>query len=380
MTSLKRACGLLLALALVLGLQAVAYAQTGAASITGLVTDQSGAAAPGVTVTATNQATNVEYTAVSNQAGNYTITSVPVGTYVVKSALSGFKTTTTRPITLEAKQIARLDLKMEVGALEDTVEVTAQAPVLQTESATVGEVHLGQHGRVAAAERPQLQPAGAAHAGRRHAQPGGVHDIGAVNSARPLRQRQPGADEQLPGRRHRHERDGRQPGRLSAQPRRPRRDQRGDEQLRGRHRERGRSRDQQRHQVRREPVPRQRVRVLPQQRPRREHLGQQPLRREEGRAHAAHLRRHASAARSSRTSCSSSSTTRAPCRDQPGPDDGARWPRPRGAPGTSRASCRDGHRTPSPALPFPNNQIPLSRISPTALAILNDPRLPAPEP
>ena len=77
MTSLRRVCGLLLALALVLGLQAIAYAQTGAASITGLVTDQSGAAAPGVTVTATNQATNVEYTAVSNEAGNYTITSVP---------------------------------------------------------------------------------------------------------------------------------------------------------------------------------------------------------------------------------------------------------------------------------------------------------------
>ena len=70
----------------------LAHAQTGAASITGLVTDQSGAALPGVTVTATNQATNVAYTAVSNEAGNYTITSVPVGTYVVKAELTGFKT------------------------------------------------------------------------------------------------------------------------------------------------------------------------------------------------------------------------------------------------------------------------------------------------
>jgi len=143
MTSLKRACGLLLALALVLGLQTVAYAQTGAASITGLVTDQSGAVTPGVTVTATNQATNVAYTGVSNQAGSYTIQSVPVGTYVVKAGLSGFKTTTLRPFTLEAKQIARVDLRMEIGALEDTVEVTAQSPVLQTESATVGEVITG---------------------------------------------------------------------------------------------------------------------------------------------------------------------------------------------------------------------------------------------
>ena len=131
------------AVVFLMGMAGVAGAQTGAASITGLVTDQSGAAAPGVTVTAVNQATNVEYPGVSNQAGNYTITSLPVGTYVVKSALSGFKTVATRPIAVEAKQIARLDFRMEIGALEDTVEVTAPAPVLQTESATVGEVISG---------------------------------------------------------------------------------------------------------------------------------------------------------------------------------------------------------------------------------------------
>ena len=54
-----------------------ATAQTGAASLTGIVTDQSGATVPGATVTATNQATNVTYTAVSNEAGNYTVTSLP---------------------------------------------------------------------------------------------------------------------------------------------------------------------------------------------------------------------------------------------------------------------------------------------------------------
>src|SRR5882724_1429114 len=87
----------LLSLVLLLGLRTTAYAQTGAASITGLLTDQSGAAAPGVTVTAINQATNVAYPAISNSAGNYTITSVPVGTYVVKAELTGFKTATTKP-------------------------------------------------------------------------------------------------------------------------------------------------------------------------------------------------------------------------------------------------------------------------------------------
>src|SRR6266571_5756142 len=140
-SSRTRPVGLLLTLAL--GLHGAAFAQTDAAAITNLLTDQSGAAAAGVTVTATNLATSVAYTAVSNSAGNYTITSVPVGTYVVKAELSGFKTATTKAIELEAKQIARLDFKMEVGALEDTVEVTAAAPVLQTESATVGEVISG---------------------------------------------------------------------------------------------------------------------------------------------------------------------------------------------------------------------------------------------
>jgi len=138
-----RFAGLWLALVLVLGLHESALAQTGAASITGLLTDQSGAAVPAAMVTAVNQATNVPYTAISNDAGNYTITSVPVGTYVVKASLSGFKTATTKPIELEAKQIARLDFKLAVGSLEDTVEVTAEAPVLQTESATVGEVISG---------------------------------------------------------------------------------------------------------------------------------------------------------------------------------------------------------------------------------------------
>src|SRR3989454_8928704 len=133
--------GLLIALGLIA--PAPALAQTGAGSLTGIVTDQTGATVPGATVTATNQATNVPYTAVSNDAGNYTITSVPVGTYVVKAELSGFKTAATKPIELEAKQIARLDFKLAVGSLEDTVEVTAEAPVLQTESATVGEVISG---------------------------------------------------------------------------------------------------------------------------------------------------------------------------------------------------------------------------------------------
>jgi Carboxypeptidase regulatory-like domain len=120
-----------------------AVAQTGAASLTGIVTDQSGATVPGATVTATNQATNVDYTAVSNEAGNYTMSSLPVGSYIVKAELSSFKTGITKPLQLEAMQIARIDFRLELGAVEETVEVSGQSPVLQTESATVGEVISG---------------------------------------------------------------------------------------------------------------------------------------------------------------------------------------------------------------------------------------------
>jgi hypothetical protein len=120
-----------------------AFAQTGAASLTGIVSDQSGAKVPGATVTATNQATNVAYTTVSNESGNYTITSVPVGSYVLKAELSGFKTATTTAMEVEAKAIVRLDFTLQIGAVEETLLVTGQSPLLQTESVTVGEVISG---------------------------------------------------------------------------------------------------------------------------------------------------------------------------------------------------------------------------------------------
>jgi hypothetical protein len=132
---------LLLAIGLLMPINA--FAQTGAGSLTGIVGDQSGATVPGAVVTATNQATNVTYTAVANEAGNYTVTGLPVGMYVVKAELSGFKTATTQPFQVEALQIVRIDFKLELGAIEETVMVVGTSPLLQTQSATVGEVISG---------------------------------------------------------------------------------------------------------------------------------------------------------------------------------------------------------------------------------------------
>ncbi len=267
---------------LVLGLALAAlcpalYAQTGAASITGLVSDATGAAAPGVTVTAVNQATNVEYSGTSNNAGNYTITALPVGTYVVKSTLTGFKTASTKPITLEAKQIARLDFKMEVGALEDMVEVVGQAPTLQTESATVGEVISGNTVQSLPLNGRNPGQLALLLPGAITVNPRGFTNIGNVNLNRPFVN---GNREQT----NNYTVDGLDvnetiDNRISYQ---PTPDALAEISVETNNYAAdtgnvGRRGDQQRRQVRRQQVPRQRVRVLPEQRPRREHLGEQPL-------------------------------------------------------------------------------------------------------
>jgi carboxypeptidase family protein len=143
MTSCRLRAGIAVLGILLAMLPVGASAQTGTASITGLVTDETGGALPGVTITATNQATNVQHVAVTNEVGNYTITPVTVGSYVIKAELAGFRTSTTVPIALEARQVARLDVRMGVGAITESVQVAGTSPILQTETTTVGEVLSG---------------------------------------------------------------------------------------------------------------------------------------------------------------------------------------------------------------------------------------------
>ena len=115
-------------------------AQTGLATLTGLVTDNSGAAVPGVTVTATNQATNVDYTGVSNDAGAYVITGVPIGAYVVRSRADRASRRVQSNVSLAAGQTARVDFKLEVGSVaERASRWPPTGAVLQTENAVVGQ-------------------------------------------------------------------------------------------------------------------------------------------------------------------------------------------------------------------------------------------------
>jgi hypothetical protein len=116
-------------------------------SIVGTVTDPSGAAVPGVTITVTNQLRgNVVRTLVTNNAGNYAVPDLPVpGTYSIRAEKSGFETSVHSGIVLNVRSQVRVDFKLQVGAV--TQQVTVRAPLvhLQTESGTVSQAITGTH-------------------------------------------------------------------------------------------------------------------------------------------------------------------------------------------------------------------------------------------
>ena len=228
-------------------------AQTGLATVTGLVTDNTGAAVPGVAVTATNQGTNVDYTGVSNEAGAYVITGVPIGTYVVRSELTGFKTVQSN-VSLSAGQTARVDFKLEVGAVEERIEVAATGAVLQTENAVVGQTLQREQVEKLPIQGRNLATATLYAAGVTTPNPVLVQRPEEHGRRPSLRQRPARAGQQLHARRRRHERRHRQPDRVPAQPGCRRTGQRRDQQLLARARQRrrrGRQHgDQVRHQQR----------------------------------------------------------------------------------------------------------------------------------
>jgi hypothetical protein len=123
-----------------LSLAAASMAQTTTGAITGTVTDQTGAFIPNVTVTATNTATNIASTTRTNEAGVYNFPFLAIGSYTITAEVQGFKKVVLGPFRLEVNQIARLDPKLEVGAITESVEIRDIAPVLQTESTQTGAV------------------------------------------------------------------------------------------------------------------------------------------------------------------------------------------------------------------------------------------------
>ena len=101
---------------------------------------RSARAFPGATVTVTNVATNLSRNAVTDSQGNYVVTPLDPGTYNVSAEMSGFQTTVRNGLELTVGQAARVELVLNLGGLSTEVQVTAETPLLNTESATLSEV------------------------------------------------------------------------------------------------------------------------------------------------------------------------------------------------------------------------------------------------
>jgi Carboxypeptidase regulatory-like domain/TonB dependent receptor len=127
---LLAACGLLTTAALT--------AQVGAGDITGIVKDEAGAGVPGATVTVTEVRTNRQRRVVSSLGGVYTAPSLAPGEYRVDVALTGFKPVRRAGIHLSTGEKARIDFDLAVGRLSEQVTVTADAPMLRAVTASLG--------------------------------------------------------------------------------------------------------------------------------------------------------------------------------------------------------------------------------------------------
>jgi trimeric autotransporter adhesin len=118
-------------------------AQTFTAGVRGAVR-ASGGVVPGVTVQLINDATNAVRETVSNDAGEYDFSAVPPGTYHVRASLTGFKAFERRGVRVAAQQFVTVDIELEVGSLQETITVSADAPLLVTANASLGTVLDGE--------------------------------------------------------------------------------------------------------------------------------------------------------------------------------------------------------------------------------------------
>src|SRR2546423_809954 len=113
------------------------HAQTLYGSLVGTVTDSSGLAVPGATVKITQTETNQSRETTTNDTGAYTFTNIAAGTYRVEVMLPGFQTFRSSDVVVRPNTAVRVDAKLNVGTVSESVVVTGQAALLQTETAVV---------------------------------------------------------------------------------------------------------------------------------------------------------------------------------------------------------------------------------------------------
>jgi hypothetical protein len=122
------------------GVSNPALAQQTAGNISGRVVDAQGAAVPGVTVTAKSAETGFVRTDVSDSEGVYRLNSLPVGQYDVSAELSGFQSYSRKGVTVNVAQTTDLNVELKLAGLSESVNVTAEAPMMRTSDSSVGGV------------------------------------------------------------------------------------------------------------------------------------------------------------------------------------------------------------------------------------------------
>src|SRR3989304_896439 len=136
---LQRRGGVLFASLLCVGVfSSVMFAQLPTATILGVVKDATGAVVPDAALTATNVETGQTRTGVSAGDGSYRFSALPVGNYEVRAEHAGFQTAIRSGLTLTISQEAVINFILEVGAVTQTVAVTAEAPLVNTTSGALG--------------------------------------------------------------------------------------------------------------------------------------------------------------------------------------------------------------------------------------------------
>ena len=114
--------------------------QTSTATLTGIVQDPTGAVLPNVTISVTNTDRNTNHLTSTNEVGNYVLPALNPGNYSISAELPGFKRFVREGVVLQVSQVGRIDIRLDLGSVEETIEVTAAAPLLETETSGRGSI------------------------------------------------------------------------------------------------------------------------------------------------------------------------------------------------------------------------------------------------
>src|SRR5690348_8182546 len=117
-----------------------AQAQVDTGTIVGTVTDPSGAVVSGAKITLTNLGTNAALSTTACSDGTYTFTPVRVGNYKIDVSAPGFQTSSQRNISVDVSSHVEVNIALKPGSVTEVVEVTSSAPILETQTAAVGQV------------------------------------------------------------------------------------------------------------------------------------------------------------------------------------------------------------------------------------------------